>query len=130
MEGISSLIFHCVFNGDSSVTHFMHEGLNKIAEPLPNMYAVCVAENHKGKKIVRAGFVIKTTFHHESSDFPSALRSVCMSVKELMPFVDSNKTSFLPAKMGVRGIQLPTEDECLYILFNQYIKHSRTSLPN
>lgn len=130
MGNITTLIFHCIFNNDGSIWHVMHENINAIAEPLPNTYAVCIAENKEGKKLIRAGFVMKSTLHHTNDGFVLSLKNACMSFNELKPFILADNISFLPAKLGMNGIQLPTEDECLNTLYNQYIKHSKTSLPN
>jgi len=130
MGSVTTLVFHCVFNNDGSVWHVMHEGINEIAEPLPNTYAICIAENKKGKKLIKAGFIMKSTLHHTDDEFASSLRNACMSFNELKPFTLLDNVSFLPAKLGMSGIQLPTETECLNILLTQYTKHSKTSLPN
>lgn len=123
----TTMLFHCVFNKDSSITHFMNTGIDDVAEYLPNLYVVLLCQRERGnvKNIVGA-MIVKTLLKHDEKAFSEALYNLCMAKKELTHFMASKKTSFLPAKVGFEGSPLLTEDECLQLVMSQYLSHSQT----
>lgn len=120
--------FHCVFNGDTSVTHYMHTDVDEAASTLPNQYIVLICDNKKnGRKVINGGVVIKTTGSHIDGDsFTSSLVGACSVIKELAPFIKNPNVSFLPARITMDPEIMLTENECLQGVTQQYMKHSRT----
>jgi hypothetical protein len=50
--GVTIPLFHCIFNGDESVTHFMREYDASLYQTLPHLYAVCIARTVNKTKTV------------------------------------------------------------------------------
>jgi hypothetical protein len=53
--GVTIPLFHCIFNSDESVTHFMREYDASLYQTLPHLYAVCIARTVNRTKTVLAG---------------------------------------------------------------------------
>ncbi len=119
--GVTIPLFHCIFNGIGSVTHYIHDYDEMLYQTLPNIYAVCISDNRKGKKIA-AGFIIKTSYTHEDSEFQNALENYLLSTPRLKKFV-KKYYSFMPARLGVDGDAPPSEDEMLSVMIKQFQKH-------
>lgn len=122
--GESLMLFHCSFNGDGTVTHYVHDMLEDIYKRLPNMYAVIIADNSTEKRRLVGGFVIKTSKTDEDPDFIETLRTATCVSNDLMGLLNP-KTSFLPARIGVQGESPITEDEMLTVINQQYFKHAQ-----
>lgn len=120
---VTSPIFHCVFNIDGSIHHFMHEDMSVFLGERPNTYVICIAEN-KHTKVIKGGIILKTTSNHTDSNFPSLVYSACISCDALRNIVCNEGISILPTKIAVNGEQPLSESECLDIMVTQYIKHS------
>ncbi len=120
--GVALLLFHCVFNGSESITHFTHEIDFELYQSLPNAYAICIAEKAQEHKKVTAGFIIKTNCMHHDSNFTGILTNAAMAVPKLMSLIGDH-SSFLPARLGISGDTLPTEMEMLRIMTTQALKH-------
>lgn len=119
--GVSALLFHCLFNTDGSVTHFMHDFDVDLYHSLPNLYAVCIADTSSNQKNITAGFFIKTSYSHQDSDFVGALANV-VSIDTGMKNLINERSSFLPARIGISGAP-PSEDEMLRVISSQALKH-------
>ncbi len=115
-------LFHCQF-GNGELTHFMHEGVDDVAASLPYLYAVCLSHNDSGLKKIVAGLIVRTNRHHSEPTFLNMLYECCVSIPRLNKLLNAN-TSFLPVKIGVTGSPLLTEDECLHIIQQEYVKRS------
>ena len=74
--GVTTSLFHCVFNDDGSITHYLDEADPGLSQALPNTYAVCLADNSGATRKVVAGFVAKTTFTHNDSGFQDAMYGI------------------------------------------------------
>jgi len=121
--GIGLLLFHCEFNKNlGSITHYMENFDEILYKSLPNLYAVCIAITDKNKKEIHAGFFIKTSFQHGSSEFLTNLELAVQSIPNLKKY-PSKRMTFLPAKIGIDGPP-PTETEMLKIMTTQYTKFS------
>lgn len=120
--GVSCPLYHCVFN-QGSITHYMHETDSEVIKCLPNLYAVCLANNVDGKRCVVGGFYIQTTYSHRDTGFPAACKSAISMMPELTSLLTST-TSLLPAKVTVGGVndQPLSEDEMTAFIFQQYFK--------
>lgn len=120
--GASILLFHCVYNGSDSITHFMQDMHPEIYNELPNLYSVCVADNSTGNKKITATFFIKTTRHHNDPDFLDSLLSIMALSPDLLAHW-KEKTSLIPAHHLVNG---PPLSENEYVHFSQklYMKHN------
>jgi hypothetical protein len=121
--GLSALLFHCFFNGDESITHYMHNIDSDLYEELTNLYAVCIASTTDKRKTVLAGFVIKTSYTHNDTDFIDTLINAVSMEPQLNDLIGDN-TSFLPARLGITGNKPPTETEMLRIMVGQHLKFS------
>ncbi len=119
--GLSVLLFHCFFNGNGSVTHFMHDFDVELYRSLPNLYAVCISDTSSNQKKITAGFFIKTSYSHQDGDFIGALTNV-VSTDTGMKNLINERSSFLPARVGISGAP-PSEDEMLRLIVNQALKH-------
>lgn len=119
--GLSALLFHCLFNSNGSVTHFMHDFDVEFYHSLPNLYAVCIADTSPNQKNITAGFFIKTSYSHHDSDFIGALTNV-LSIDTGMKHLINERSSFLPARIGLSGPP-PSEDEMLRTIVTQALKH-------
>ncbi len=121
--GVGVLLMHCEFNElEGSITHYMHEFDSKMYESLMNLYAVCIAVTNNKKKIIRAGFFIKTSFHHSDDGFVDNLKLAMKSTPKLQKYLSENSSLF-PARIGVNGPP-PTEQEMLSLMMQQYTKYS------
>ncbi len=119
--GVTIPVFHCVFNGYDSITSYMRdydEGMYKI---LDNLYAVCVSDNSGSKRKIVAGFIVKTSYTHNDSEFFGAITEAAQSAKELSQYLGSN-ASFLPARIGVKGSSSLSESEMLEVMSQQSLK--------
>lgn len=119
--GLSVLLFHCLFNSNGSVTHFMHDFDVELYHSLPNLYAVCISDTSSKRKKITAGFFIKTSYSHQDSDFIGALTNV-VSIDTGMKSLINERSSFLPARIGISGAP-PSEDEMLRAVVTQALKH-------
>jgi hypothetical protein len=120
--GVSVLLFHCLFNSNGSVTHFMHANDVELYRSLPNLYAVCISDTLSKRKKITAGFFIKTSYSHHDSDFIGALTNV-ISIDTGMKNLINGRSSFLPARIGISGEALPSEDEMLRLIVSHSLKH-------
>lgn len=122
--GVTIPLFHCIFNGDESVTHFMREYDVSLYQTLPYLYAVCIARTVNKTKTVLGGFFVKTSYTHNDPDFVDALHLVVEDVPALQALMGET-TSFLPACITLAGEDKPpTEAEMLRIMIGQYLKFS------
>jgi hypothetical protein len=119
--GVSVLLFHCLFNSNGSVTHFMHDLDVELYRSLPNLYAVCISDTSSKQKIT-AGFFIKTSYSHHDSDFLGALTNV-ISMESGMRNLIHERSSCFPARIGISGDAPPSEDEMLRLIVGQALKH-------
>ncbi|MCG8992773.1 hypothetical protein LH427_13150 [Laribacter hongkongensis] len=121
--GVSSPLMHCVFNEDGSITHYLNEVDPALENVLSNTYAICIADNKTSPRKVVGGIVAKTSYHHDDAGFHAAMDGILHSLPKLSGII-SDRTSLLPAKLGVPpGVSL-TEDEMLRVLVQQYIRLS------
>lgn len=120
--GMSVLLFHCLFNSNGSVTHFMHDLDIELYRSLPNLYAVCISDTSSNQKKITAGFFIKTSYSHQDSDFIGALTNV-ISIDTGMRNLINERSSFLPAPIGISGEAPPNEDAMLGLIVSQALKH-------
>ncbi len=120
--GLSVLLFHCLFNSNGSVTHFMHDLDVELYGSLPNLYAVCISDTSLKQRKITAGFFIKTSYSHHDSDFIGALTNV-ISIDTGMRNLINECSSFLPARIAISGDVPPSEDEMLRVIFAQALKH-------
>ncbi|MCE7732387.1 hypothetical protein [Vibrio campbellii] len=98
----TTMLFHCVFNQDVSVTHFMNTGIDDVAKSLPNLYVVLLCQRPgRGVKKILGGMVIRTSLNHKDKAFYKHLNHLCMVKQELSPLVAASSVSFLPAKVGL-----------------------------
>ena len=121
--GVSVLLFHCFFNGDESITHFMHEFDPALYKALPYLYAVCIAKTTKKAKTVLAGFFIKTSYTHNDPDFMDALNLAIVSAPAFQALIGAD-TSYLPARISFVGDTPPTEAEMVRVMLGQHLKFS------
>jgi hypothetical protein len=119
--GLSVLLFHCLFNSNGSITHFMHDFDVELYQSLPNLYAVCISDTSSKQKKITVGFFIKTSYSHQDSDFIGALTNV-VSIDTGMKNLINERSSFLPARIGISGGH-PNEDEMLRTIVSQALKH-------
>ncbi|KGT48118.1 hypothetical protein [Acinetobacter sp. HR7] len=120
LGGVTLLTHYCLFNDSDSITHFSNDTDSDLYELLPNLYAVCISDNSQENRKVTAGFVIKTTYTHNDSEFLNALINIVNQKSELKPYYN-DKTSFLPAKLSATGKPL-TEAEFLQVMQHQFLK--------
>lgn len=124
---ITTAIFHCVFNKDSSITHFMHTGIDELAKNLPNLYVVLICQRGSGNvKNIEGAIIVRTALTHHDEAFVDNVHGLCAINKELSQLINSDKISLLPAKVGLAGSPLLTEYEYLQLATQQYLKHSQT----
>ena len=121
--GLTAPLFHCVFNAEGSITHYLNEVDPDLRRRLPHTYAVCLADNSSVPRRVVAGFFAKTTYLHTEDGFAVAMKSVVQALERLQPFQSAN-ISFLPARINVPDGGPLSEDEMLRVLFQQYTKFS------
>jgi hypothetical protein len=121
--GVSFLLFHCIFNGDGSITHFMHDIDLESYQSLPNMYAVCIAERAGKQRKVTGGFFIRTSYTHDDKDFDNALAIAAAGVPRLDKLITKD-SSFLPARVQTPAGPPLTEKEMLKAMLSQQLKHS------
>ena len=120
--GLSVLLFHCLFNSNGSVTHFMHDLDVELYRSLPNLYAVCMSDTSSNQKKITAGFFIKTSNSHYDSDFIGVLANVISSDTGMRSLINE-RSSFLPARITISGDAAPSEDEMLRVIFTQALKY-------
>ena len=120
--GATIPLFHCFFNGDESITHFVDKFDPVLYEALPYLYAVCIAKTTKKAKTVVAGLFIKTSYTHNDPDFMDALNLVVVSKPALQALIGEG-TSYLPARISIPG-DPPTEAEMVHIMQGQHLKFS------
>lgn len=124
----TTAFFHCVFNKDSSITHFMHTGIDELAKNLPNLYVVLLCQQGNGNvKNIEGAIIIRTVLTHHDEAFVGDVYGLCAINKGLSQLVNSDKTSLLPTKVGFAGSPILTEYECLQLATQQYLKHFQTS---
>jgi len=121
--GVTIPLFHCIFNEYESITHFMRTYDEVLYKKLENLYAVCISDNSGPKKKIVAGFIVKTSYTHNDSEFLDAITEVALSTEELKQHVGRN-TSFLPARLGITGSTPPSEPEMLNVMSQQFLKFS------
>lgn len=118
------LIFHCVFYGEESVDHYMHEFDHELYRSLPNLYAVCIAETTKKHKKLTAGFFIKTNYIHNNDEFIGMLCKAIDAIPRLKKLINKN-SSLIPVRLGLDGEDTPpTELEMLEVMVTQNLKIS------
>ncbi|NVD74552.1 hypothetical protein D0T25_30145 [Duganella sp. BJB488] len=122
-DGITIPIFHGIFNGHESITHFIHDFDPALYELLPNLYATCIADNGRSPRKIVAGFFVKTSYHHDDAEFSGALHAAMMTIPALTSFVNT-QFSLLPARLEVIGSEPLSEQEMLRTLLSQSLKHS------
>lgn len=122
-DGLSILLFHCLFNDDGSITHFTHEYDPELYQALPNLYAVCIADRSGNSRKITGGFVIKTSYTHNDKDFLATLTNA-MSIEPRMNALIGTHSSFLPARVGIPVDGPITEAEMLRVMLDQSLKHS------
>ncbi|MGB8011035.1 MAG: hypothetical protein WCF68_05440 [Terriglobales bacterium] len=120
--GATIPLFHCFFDGDESITHFMDKFDPALYEALPYLYAVCIAKTTEKAKTVVAGFFIKTSYTHNDPDFMDALNLAVAGTPALQALIGEG-TSYLPARISIPGGP-PTEAEMLRVMFEQHLKFS------
>jgi len=121
--GATISLFHCFFNGDESITHFMHEFDTAIYQELPNLYAVCIAKTTSKTKTVQAGFIVKTSYTHNDPDFIDVLNLAVASEPTLKSLIGEGST-FLPARIAAAGDEPLSEAAMLKVMFEQHLKFS------
>ncbi len=121
--GLSIPVLHCIFNGYNSVTHYVHELDREMYEALPNLYAICIADNHQSYKKIVAGLFIKTSYTHEEAEFLDVLSAIVSTTPELKD-LSWERISFFPARLGVKGAAPLSEEQMLAIISNQRLKHA------
>ncbi|MGR5113042.1 hypothetical protein [Vibrio jasicida] len=124
---LTTVLFHCVFNKDLSITYFMEEDVDEVTTHLPNLYVVSLCQREQGniKNIVGA-MIVRTSLSHNEQSFSEALYDLCLTKKELSPFMSSKQVTFLPAIVSFDGDPLLKEEECIEIVTQQYWKHFQT----
>jgi hypothetical protein len=122
--GLSICLFHCVFNGFESLTHFTTTHPQELYDLLPNIYAVCIADNSDGQKKIVAGFVIKTSYVADDEDFLGSLQNTLSLYPELRSATDGKDCSYLPAKIGLSDSKPLSEDELIRLMLQQQLKYT------
>lgn len=118
------LFFHCVFYGEESIDHYMHEFDHELYRSLPNLYAVCIAETTKEHKKLTAGFFIKTDYTHHDSEFMGILCKAIDLIPRLKKRINEN-SSLIPIRLGIDQEEIPpTELEVLEVMVTQNLKIS------
>lgn len=120
--GGSILMLHCLFNEMHSVTHFLHEYSVEDLESFPNYYAVLIAKKTAQGKRIKAGFVMKSTYHHKDPDFTSNLKMALFTTENLKSFSQSKVVTFLPTRFELKDSQPMTENEMVKILVEQAVR--------
>jgi hypothetical protein len=121
--GVTLLLFHCIFNGDGSITHFMHDIDLGSYQSLPNMYAVYIAERSSKQKKVTGGFFVRTSYTHDDTDFNRALSNSVAAIPRLDKIITKH-SFFLPARVPSPDGPPVTENEMLRAMITQALKHS------
>ncbi len=124
---ITTAIFHCLFNKDSSITHFMYANIDELAKKLPHLYVVLLCQ--RGSEDVRnieGAIIFKTELTHYNEEFIDNVHKLCVINKELSQLINSEKISFLYKKIRLVGSPLLSEYECLQLATQQYLKYSQT----
>ncbi len=124
---ITTAIFHCLFNKDSSITHFMHADIDELAKKLPHLYVVLLCQ--RGSEDVRnieGAIIFKTELTHYDEEFIDNVHKLCVINKELSQLINSEKILFLHKKIRLVGSPLLSEYECLQLATQQYLKYSQT----
>ncbi len=121
--GVTTPLFHCIFNGAESITGFMHETKDELVIILPHLYAVCLTNATRGSKQVVAGFVVKTSFTHYDAGFLDALNGVVSATPSLNRLRDDQST-LLPARIEITETGPLSEEDFSRLMVHQFVKHS------
>jgi hypothetical protein len=121
--GLTTPLFHCIFNGSESITGFMHETKEELVAILPHLYAVCLTNTAQGSKQVLAGFVVKTSFTHHDAGFLDALNGLVSSIPSLSRLRDHQST-LLPARIEIKGTEPLSEEDLSRLMVRQFVRHS------
>jgi len=121
--GITETVLHAIFNGHDSITHFMHTLVPGLHENLPNMYAVCIADKGQSPRKIVAGFICKTSYHHDDVDFRNAMNGQLAITPDLNKFNES-RYSLLPGRINIARHEIPSENSMVRLLLDQALKHN------
>jgi hypothetical protein len=120
-NALATLLFHCFFNGDGSITHWMHDSDDELADRLPHLYVVYVSRKVGKQKRIVAGFFVKTDCMHQDFNFVEMLTAVASDNAGLGKLIDAEST-FLPVPIEIPGKTRPTVEEMAQIMISQSIK--------
>lgn len=121
--GVTIPLFHCIFNGAESITHYLRDYDEGLYEALPNIFAICISNNKGSRRKIVAGFIVKTSYGANDAEFLPALLGAAKSTAEINPLL-TKSSSLLPAILRIPGTELPTENEMLQVMQQQFLKFS------
>lgn len=121
-NGVSLLMFHCLFNDGGSITHFSHKFLPELYDALSNLYVVCIVNRSEGIKKAVGAFVIKTSLAQDNPNFLLILKSTVATEPRLINLIDSD-SSLLATKLNVPVGKSISENEMLELMMRQAILH-------
>lgn len=123
MPPSSILLYTCEFraNGEIDYTNFAAYDLQHY-KALPHLYAVSVADNTAGKKVI-GGIFFKSSFTEKEQGFLDVVASVSGTLSSVAT-VDKKHISFITVRVNAPDNDPLTEKEMLNFLIEQYTSHT------